>query len=1206
MIERSALLADAKRLTAGLVDDLRARTEHDEVPRIATRGTYDRAVSAGRTQKTYEEWREDLLAQVAAGWVLASVFVRFCEDNGLVADPLLSGPGQRLDLARDHRSDFFARQPTAGDREWLEEVYGRYQRLPAVAAIFGERNPLWQLAPSADGARAILDLWWSRDAEGHAIRHDFTDPALDTRFLGDLYQDLSPHARQQYALLQTPDFIESFLLDRTLDPAIDTFGLAEVRMIDPTCGSGHFLLGAFHRLLARWRTHEPATGTRRLVERALKAVHGVDANPFAVEIARFRLSVAALQASGERRLEDLPDFHLNLAVGDSLLHGMREGGFLTGTIGLPSAVKHHYPTEDAEEAERILVVDYYHVVVGNPPYITVKDAAMNNVYRSLYTKSCHRQYSMAVPFKQRFFQLAVHGNDNRQAGFVGMITANSFMKREFGTKIIEDFLPTVDLTHVIDTSGAYIPGHGTPTVILLGRDRSPTSATIRAVLGIRGEPGRPAHPANGMVWSSIYDLVDAPDSESAFVSVVDIARTRFQKHPWSLQGGTAPALKLQIESSVARLDQMVELPIGRSIRAGADEAFMANGPRMRNSQAPQEFKWLAIGEEVRDWAIMPTEYIWYPYPRDLRSFSLFLHQLNDLRTLLSQRSTFQGKMEDAGLRWWEYMQHTASAYRTPLSIVLAFVATHNHFVLDRGGKVFNRSAPVIKLSEGAGEDAHLELLGLLNSSTACFWMKQVFYPKGGDPVGTDGARVSAEGWDDRYEFDSTKLKQFPLPAGRPLDLARALDRAAQELGDVLPAAGVDREAPLRKVLEVARERAIALRARMVRLQEELDWRCYKLYGLLDEDLTFEMGRVPLLERGQRAFEIALARRMAAGEEQSTWFERHGSTPITELPAHWPDDYRALVERRLEVIEADRGIRLLERPEYKRRWNWEDLGKLEREAQRTWLLDRVEALLSEGAEEPIVTTCARLADRLAEDADAVAVAQDLAGTSVDLVALVTDLVQDAGVPYLAAWRYSDAGLRTRVAWERTWDLQRVEDRLEARTKLAADDPQYLSEAEHAVARKEAGVDRIPVPPKYKNTDFRSQVTWRLRGKLDVPKERFVLYPGTRAGADGSPVVGWAGWDHLGQARALAAHYTKRKEEGAELGELTPLLAGVAELLPWLLQWHDEPDPVYGERMGQFFAGFLSSESAGLGVTTDDLRDWRPPAPTRGRRKKESVS
>ena len=69
-------------------------------------------------------------------------------------------------------------------------------------------------------------------------------------------------------------------------------------------------------------------------------------------------------------------------------------------------------------------------------------------------------------------------------------------------------------------------------------------------------------------------------------------------------------------------------------------------------------------------------------------------------------------------------------YRTPLSIAFAFVATHNHFVLDRGGKVFNASAPIIKLPADATEDDHLALLGLLNSSTACFWMKQTFHNKG--------------------------------------------------------------------------------------------------------------------------------------------------------------------------------------------------------------------------------------------------------------------------------------------------------------------------------------------------------------------------------------------------------------------------------------------------------------------------------------------
>ena len=56
-------------------------------------------------------------------------------------------------------------------------------------------------------------------------------------------------------------------------------------------------------------------------------------------------------------------------------------------------------------------------------------------------------------------------------GYVGQITSNSFMKREFGKKLIEEYLAAIDLTLIVDTSGAYIPGHGTPTVILVGRNR---------------------------------------------------------------------------------------------------------------------------------------------------------------------------------------------------------------------------------------------------------------------------------------------------------------------------------------------------------------------------------------------------------------------------------------------------------------------------------------------------------------------------------------------------------------------------------------------------------------------------------------------------------------------------------------------------------------------------------------------------------------
>ena len=109
------------------------------------------------------------------------------------------------------------------------------------------------------------------------------------------------------------------------------------------------------------------------------------------------------------------------------------------------------------------------MVVGNPPYITVKDPALSTAYRAAY-KTCHRQYALTVPFMELFFRLARRDGPDGGAGYVGQITSNSFMKREFGKKLIENLLSgsdldnPVDLTSVIDTSGAYIPGHGTPTV----------------------------------------------------------------------------------------------------------------------------------------------------------------------------------------------------------------------------------------------------------------------------------------------------------------------------------------------------------------------------------------------------------------------------------------------------------------------------------------------------------------------------------------------------------------------------------------------------------------------------------------------------------------------------------------------------------------------------------------------------------------------
>jgi len=227
MIDRTALLSDLQGLLKRLEEDLLQRSESDEVPQVGERlrEEYERAKKAQRTAQNYEDWRGDEITQAAAAWVLSCVFVRFLEDNRLISPPKIAGPAKELQRARDEHEIFFRAHPKLTDRDYLVSVFDELAALPGTKDVFGEHNPISELPGwlSGDAAGELLRFFQRIDANTGLLVHDFTDDQWDTRFLGDLYQDLSEAARKKYALLQTPEFVEEFILDRTLEPALDEF-----------------------------------------------------------------------------------------------------------------------------------------------------------------------------------------------------------------------------------------------------------------------------------------------------------------------------------------------------------------------------------------------------------------------------------------------------------------------------------------------------------------------------------------------------------------------------------------------------------------------------------------------------------------------------------------------------------------------------------------------------------------------------------------------------------------------------------------------------------------------------------------------------------------------------------------------------------------------------------------------------------------------
>jgi hypothetical protein len=176
------------------------------------------------------------------------------------------------------------------------------------------------------------------------------------------------------------------------------------------------------------------------------------------------------------------------------------------------------------------------------------------------------------------------------------------------------------------------------------------------------------------------------------------------------------------------------------------------------------------------------------------------------------------------------------------------------------------------------------------------------------------------------------------------------------------------------------------------------------------------------------------------------------------------------------------------------------------------------------------------------------------------------VTQNAVPYIVAAVYTESGQRAHREWVETWRYQVLEDQGRA--------------TDHKVA-----------PPQYVPEDF-CQHYYAHRGKLDVPKESFISYPGCQKDGDDSPLIGWAGWNHLQRAQVLIALYQERKlEDGWPKERLMPMLVGLHELMFWLELWHSKPE-AGSENPAREIRQYLDAELNAHRLTTDDLEAWRP--------------
>lgn len=1165
---------DRARLTSALRDHVASISADLRAQMRATGPSRARAEQLHKDERIaedFEVWTDLLSRRTAVLWVLKSVYVRVLEDLGLLS------PGRLLDPESQQLFERLA--PNLGETAFLRWIYRDLASPRGGLPELFSPQPAEVALPSDELSRSLITFWRHRDADTGAA-WSFKEERFEGELMGDLYQELDPVVKERFALCQTPDFVRAFILDRTLTPAAEKFGADEVRLIDPACGSGHFLIDALKRIVSMTAQKHPDWDRPKLVTHALERVVGIDLNDYACALARTRLIMTASELAGVTRLADAARFHPHVYWADGLEQVEQDKQEPTVQYALfdktEEAPRATLSRSDVRAALRKVLASKFSAVVANPPYIVENDEARKAYHREKVGKgqryaSAFRIYSLGAPFTERAFQLAQPG------GFVGLITADGFMKRVYGRPLVEQCLRRLDLTLLVDTSKAEVRQRDCTTVLIFGRNQRPASKTILAVMGRRGETQPPTDPSRGQVWSSIVDHWNEVGFENDFITVAQLPRESFDRHPWSLTGGGAAQVLDRIEKGTARLGSRI-VDMGRTMHTGLDDAFFVPQSLTKRWETERALP-LVRGEGVRDWSIRPSEMIVFPYMHDTlepiaEADSALMRHLWRTKPLLTARTDYGKGMEERGHRWFEWSMFFKERLGSKRAIAFPVQATHNHFAQLTSRAVFNSKAPLIIFDDTVTDTEFFAILGTLNSSVMAFWMRQKFQPRGGQST---GKKRQSEEWSRRLELDATKLKRAPLAesqAARIADISQRLailagESARHQPGVVLTASRSP--SALREALRKASTRLRAIRNEMVALQEELDWTLYGAFRIPGTE-ELELPRLDSLEplaSEHRPFALRLAKLGKERGSDSFWFASMGVTPATDVPDTYASATRTLIQRRLKLLESHDDLSILESPEFKRKWEPLAFEADLQSACLEWLESRVESAIQG---RPQGASIAHLVAAVQDDPSFLEVAslyQDR--RDVDLTGLILQIVEDSTAPSHPFHTYTESGLAKREAWEQMWAWQRRRDRGETLPAPAV--PSEYSQGSRG-----------------KSTDFLRHEYWQLRGKLDVPHERFIAFTEVPGREGVETILGWAGWTPLQRLKAILTIDENLEDSGVPLASRIGLLDSAWRLLPDVLR----EDPSAATRLKAELQALVGQD----GPSRELIEDWRRnfPAPT----------
>lgn len=289
-----------------------------------------------------------------------------------------------------------------------------------------------------------------------------------------------PEVRKAGGVYYTPQYIVNYIVENTIGEKIKNQTpdeISKLRICDPACGSGSFLVGAYQYLL---NYHLDYWTNSKSLKKSLKEekiyqvsennykltieekqkilinnIYGVDIDPQAVEVTKLSLYLKLLE-NESKESEGYLFTHTDFKLLPSLDNNIKCGNSLIGSD--------FYKDKDLslfgnDEMRKVNVFDWdkqfpdifknggFDVVIGNPPYVRIHD--IDESYRNYFSNkyiSASNQYDLYQLFYEKGLKLL------KEKGILGFITSNKFCITNYGlnlrTFIFENYL----VKSIIDVS----------------------------------------------------------------------------------------------------------------------------------------------------------------------------------------------------------------------------------------------------------------------------------------------------------------------------------------------------------------------------------------------------------------------------------------------------------------------------------------------------------------------------------------------------------------------------------------------------------------------------------------------------------------------------------------------------------------------------------------------------------------------------------